>query len=79
MDFLIQQVVTRAVGRRTRSDNLFDMNYQYTRVRDMGISQQRRRIEKPARKNAAWKTSRCAWPPLPPAGPPQNRQPRRRA
>ena len=33
MDFLIQQVVARAVGKEDKNDNLFDMNYQYTRVR----------------------------------------------
>jgi hypothetical protein len=33
MDFVIQQVVARAVGKEDKNDNLFDMNYQYTRTR----------------------------------------------
>jgi hypothetical protein len=33
IDFLLQQVVARAVGQEDKNDNLFDMNYQYTRVR----------------------------------------------
>ena len=33
MDFLIQQVVARATGKEDDNDNLFDMNYQYTRTR----------------------------------------------
>ena len=33
MDFLLQQVVARAVSQEDKNDNLFDMNYQYTRVR----------------------------------------------
>jgi hypothetical protein len=33
MDFLLQQVVARAVNKEDKNDNLFDMNYQYTRVR----------------------------------------------
>jgi hypothetical protein len=33
MDFLLQQVVARAVSKEDKNDNLFDMNYQYTRVR----------------------------------------------
>jgi hypothetical protein len=33
IDFLLQQVVARAVSKEDNNDNLFDMNYQYTRVR----------------------------------------------
>ena len=33
LDFLLQQVVARAVSAEDKNDNLFDMNYQYTRVR----------------------------------------------
>ena len=33
MDYLLQQVVARAVSKEDKNDNLFDMNYQYTRVR----------------------------------------------
>jgi hypothetical protein len=33
VDFLLQQVVARAVSAEDKNDNLFDMNYQYTRVR----------------------------------------------
>jgi hypothetical protein len=33
MDFLIQQVVARAINEEDKNDNLFDMNYQYTRTR----------------------------------------------
>jgi hypothetical protein len=33
VDFLLQQVVTRAVNKEDVNDNLFDMNYQYTRTR----------------------------------------------
>jgi hypothetical protein len=33
IDFLLQQVVARAVSKEDKNDNLFDMNYQYTRVR----------------------------------------------
>ncbi|HEY2329381.1 MAG TPA: hypothetical protein VGI63_06165 [Verrucomicrobiae bacterium] len=33
MDFLIQQIVARAVNKEDKNDNLFDMNYQYTRTR----------------------------------------------
>ena len=47
IDFVLQQVVARAVSQEDKNDNLFDMNYQYTSHPDLGISQQRRRIEKP--------------------------------
>ena len=33
MDFLLQQVIVRATSIETKNDNLFDMNYQYSRVR----------------------------------------------
>ena len=33
MDFLIQQVVARAVNQEDKNDDLFAMNYQYTRTR----------------------------------------------
>ncbi len=33
IDFLLQQVVARAVNKEDNNDNLFDMNYQYTRTR----------------------------------------------
>jgi hypothetical protein len=33
MDFLLQQVVARAVNKEDRNDDLFNMNYQYTRTR----------------------------------------------
>ncbi len=33
MDFLVQQVTARAVSDEDKNDNLFDMNYQYTRSR----------------------------------------------
>ena len=33
MDFLLQKVVARAVNDEDKNDNLFDMNYQYTRTR----------------------------------------------
>lgn len=33
VDFLLQQVVARAVSQEDKNDNLFDLNYQYTRVR----------------------------------------------
>src|SRR5215831_6665121 len=33
MDFVLQQVVNRAVTVEDKNDNLFDMNYQYTRTR----------------------------------------------
>jgi hypothetical protein len=33
MDFVIQKVVERAVSQEDKNDNLFDMNYQYTRTR----------------------------------------------
>jgi hypothetical protein len=33
LDFLLQHVVARAVSAEDKNDNLFDMNYQYTRVR----------------------------------------------
>jgi hypothetical protein len=33
MDFLLQQVVARAVNKEDENDNLFAMNYQYTRTR----------------------------------------------
>lgn len=33
MDFLIQKVVARATNKEDDNDNLFDMNYQYTRTR----------------------------------------------
>jgi len=33
MDFLLQQIVNRAVSQEGRNDNLFDMNYQYDRIR----------------------------------------------
>jgi hypothetical protein len=33
VDFLLQQVVAHAVNQEDKNDNLFDMNYQYTRTR----------------------------------------------
>lgn len=33
MDFLLRQVVARAVNVEDKNDNLFDMSYQYTRIR----------------------------------------------
>jgi hypothetical protein len=33
LDFLMQQVTARAVNHEDNNDNLFDMNYQYTRTR----------------------------------------------
>ena len=33
MDFLVQKVTARAVNDEDKNDNLFDMNYQYTRSR----------------------------------------------
>ena len=33
VDFLLQQVVARATSQEDKNDNLFDMNYQYTRTR----------------------------------------------
>jgi hypothetical protein len=33
MDFLLQQVVARAVNKEDKNDDLFNMNYQYTRTR----------------------------------------------
>jgi hypothetical protein len=33
VDYLLQQVVARAVNQEDANDNLFDMNYQYTRTR----------------------------------------------
>jgi hypothetical protein len=33
LDFLLQQVVARAVNKEDDNDNLFEMNYQYTRTR----------------------------------------------
>ncbi|MDD5139309.1 MAG: hypothetical protein PHY43_03495 [Verrucomicrobiales bacterium] len=33
LDFVLQQVVARAVNKEDANDNLFDMNYQYTRTR----------------------------------------------
>jgi len=33
MDFVLQQMVTRAVEKEDKNDNLFTMNYQYNRVR----------------------------------------------
>src|SRR5215831_8682900 len=33
MDFVLQQVVNRAVTVEDKNDNLFDMNYKYTRTR----------------------------------------------
>ena len=33
IDFLLQRVIARAVNKEDKNDNLFDMNYQYTRTR----------------------------------------------
>src|SRR5450432_4768925 len=33
MDFLLQKVVAHATNNEDNNDNLFDMNYQYTRTR----------------------------------------------
>ena len=33
MDFLLQQVIARAVNQEDKNDDLFNMNYQYTRTR----------------------------------------------
>jgi hypothetical protein len=76
MDFLLQQVVARATSKEDKNDNLFDMNYQYTRVRtweyrnsqgELKSREEKRSVEnKPLRLSA----SAAAHPvanPLPPA------------
>ena len=48
MDFLLQQVVNRAVGQEGRNDNLFDMNYQYDRIRTWEYRNNRWRVRSAA-------------------------------
>jgi hypothetical protein len=76
MDFLIQQVVARAVSKEDKNDNLFDMNYQYTRVRtweyrnsagELKSREEKRSVEnKPLRMAAA----AAGQPAVKPAAPP---------
>lgn len=76
MDYLLQQVVARAVSQEDKNDNLFDMNYQYTRTRTWeyrnGAGELKSREEKCSVENrpmrmAAWVASfAAANKPLPP-------------
>jgi hypothetical protein len=72
MDFLLQQVVARAVSKEDKNDNLFDMNYQYTRVRtweyrnshgDLKSREEKRSVENKPLRMAA---HAAANPPAPP-------------
>jgi hypothetical protein len=72
MDFLLQQVVARAVSAEDKNDNLFDMNYQYTRVRtweyrnsrgDLASREEKRSVENKPLRMAA---HAAANPPAPP-------------
>ena len=72
IDFLLQQVVARAVSQEDKNDNLFDMNYQYIRTRTWEYRNGCRRIEKPRAKKQRGKqgAALAAWPPVsPPAKP----------
>jgi hypothetical protein len=73
LDFLLQQVVARAVSQEDKNDNLFDMNYQYTRVRtweyrnsagELKSREEKRSVEnKPLRLAAQAAANRPAPPP----------------
>jgi hypothetical protein len=77
LDFLLQQVVARAVSAEDKNDNLFDMNYQYTRVRtweyrdgrgDLKSREEKRSVEnKPLRMAARAAKLATENPPAPPA------------
>ena len=77
LDYLLQQVVARAVGAEDKNDNLFDMNYQYTRVRtweyrdgrgDLKSHEEKRSVEnKPLRMAARAARLATENPPTPPA------------
>jgi hypothetical protein len=72
IDFLLQQVVARAVSQEDKNDNLFDMNYQYTRTRtweyrnsagELKSREEKRSVENKALRMA---TSAAAQPATPP-------------
>ncbi len=76
MDFLLQHVVARAVSQEDKNDNLFDMNYQYTRTRtweyrnsagELKSREEKRSVENKPLRMAA---SAAAQPAAQPAAPP---------
>ena len=77
IDFLLQQVIARAVNKEDKNDNLFDMNYQYTRVRtweyrnshgQLKSREEKRSVEnKPLRMAARAAKLAAENPPVPPA------------
>jgi hypothetical protein len=76
MDFLIQQVVARAVSKEDKNDNLFDMNYQYTRTRtweyrnSSGVLKSREEKSSVENKPLRMAASAVANKPAPPPPPP---------
>ena len=74
MDFLLQQVIARAVNQEDKNDNLFDMNYQYTRIRTWEYrnsqGELKSREEKSSVENKPLRMAAKAadWPPANPAG-----------
>ena len=75
IDLLLQQVVARAVGQEDKNDNLFDMNYQYTRVRtweyrnsagELKSREEKRSVENKPLRMAAHAAASKPVPPPPP-------------
>jgi hypothetical protein len=76
INFVLQQVVARAVSQEDKNDNLFDMNYQYTRTRtweyrngagELKSCEEKRSVEnKPLRMTALAASYAAAKKPLPP-------------
>jgi hypothetical protein len=77
MDFVLQQVVARAISKEDENDNLFDMNYQYTRVRtweyrnsagELKSREEKRSVENKPLRMAASAAGQAACEPARPAG-----------
>lgn len=69
MDFLLKQVIARAVNKEDSNDDLFDMHYQYTRVRtweyrnshgDLKSREEKRSVENKPERIAAHKAKLAA-------------------
>jgi hypothetical protein len=81
VEFLLQRVIDRAVTREDQNDDLFDMNYQYTRVRtweyrnsqgELRHREEKRSVEnKPLRLAAMMAAMTAKGPAAPPPVPPR--------
>jgi len=76
LDYLLQQVIARAVNQEDKNDNLFDMNYQYVRTRtweyrnsagELKSREEKRSLENKVQRLAA---NASGQPAEPPAAPP---------